>query len=80
MNAFQARERVTQLIVEGAALDSADSRQFRQWVESSYKAVEPFAFSQLQFNTYCRSSTDKPKMRVQIGLHLLRLAVSGTRD
>jgi hypothetical protein len=80
MNTHQARERVTQLIEEGAALDSADSGQFRQWVESSYQALEPFSASQQQFDIFCRSSTDKPKMRAYIGFHLLRLAVSGARD
>jgi hypothetical protein len=79
MNIHQARDRVIELIKEGTALDPTDFTRFDHWVESSYKALEPFSFSQLQFDKYCRSSTDSPKMRAYIGVHLLKLATGGVK-
>jgi hypothetical protein len=80
MNTHEARERMIQLIQEGATLDPADSGQFRRWVEDSHEALEPFSPSQQQFDLYCRSSGDSRKMRAYVGLRLLMLTAARIED
>jgi hypothetical protein len=80
MNTHEARNKVVQLIGEGVTLNPADVDHFHQWIENSYQALAPFSTSQQQFDKYCRSSTDSPKMRAYIGVHLLMLAADRVQD
>jgi hypothetical protein len=73
MNTHEIRNKVVQLIGEGVTLNPADLEHFYQWVESSYRTLEPFSFSQRQFDECCRSSTDSLCTRAYAGLHLLKL-------
>jgi hypothetical protein len=80
MKTHEVRERVIQLIQEGATLDPADSGEFHIWVESSHEALEPFPASQEQFDLYCRSAVHSRQMRAEIGLELLMLAAAKIED
>jgi hypothetical protein len=80
MNTHEVRERVIQLIQEGATLDPADSGQFNLWVENSHEALEPFSASQQEFDLHCRSSGESRKMRAHVGLYLLMLIAARIED
>jgi hypothetical protein len=80
MNTSQVRDRMIELIQEGATLDPNDSGQFHQWVESSHEALEPFSASQQQFDIFCRSAVHSRRMRAEIGLQLLMLTAARIED
>jgi hypothetical protein len=80
MDTHEARKRIIQLIEEGSALDPADSGEFRQWVENSHDALEPFSASQEQFDVFCRSSLHSKRMRAEIGLELLMQTAAKIED